>query len=339
MRKKKKYVLLGVIIILGGLIAFHIYKNAMSDTEAAHGNLGIYTDKEMDEMFDKHFSMLQMDVLSNYSLGEVEECVGLEIGGILCRKEDICVVDSAEHRLFTLDAQGNISNIIGSVGNGPLEFLNPSGIAEHGGRIYVLDAGNRRIQVLDSDFTYEKEIKFPEDMDADIKNVNSIAVDGDGNIFTSCAGIGYSQILCYRNADGSFVELGENFYGTVAGYDGEVYAINIGMAVGENKRKASGWRSGANYLYSVTTDSMQRICELPYGISVLGFVVVRDGLVCMSGGYGTVDFYGLDGVYKHSFAQKEEIKMMGALDTDECGNIYIGLPEAEKMYKIEKMEQ
>ena len=338
MRKKKIYMFFGAIIVLGGLVAFRFYKSLMSNLDAVHGNLEIFTEKEMDEMFDKHFSMLPVEVLRDYRLGEVEEGVGLEIGGILCREEDICVVDSAEHRLLVLDAEGKICNTIGNVGNGPLEFLNPCGIAAHEGRIYILDAGNRRIQILNSDLTYEREIMFPDNIDAGIKNVNSIAVDGVGNVFISCADIGYSQILCYKCADDSFIELGENFFGTVAEYDGEVYAINIGLAVGENKRKASGWRSGANYLYSVTPDSMQRICELPYGISVLGFAVGEDGLVCMSGGYGTVDFYGLDGAYKYSFAQMEEIKMKGYLDTDENGYIYIGLPEVKSMYKIEKME-
>jgi DNA-binding beta-propeller fold protein YncE len=65
----------------------------------------------------------------------------------------IYVADSGNHRVLVFDFQGKWLKIIGSEGQGPAEFLNPSGlfILEDGG-LAVADVDNNRIQIFDRDW-------------------------------------------------------------------------------------------------------------------------------------------------------------------------------------------
>ena len=71
--------------------------------------------------------------------------------GILCREQDIILVDRGKDCLIRADYEGNFIQSVGGTGNGPLEFVSPTGIASFKGRIYVIDSGNNRVQVLSKD--------------------------------------------------------------------------------------------------------------------------------------------------------------------------------------------
>lgn len=64
----------------------------------------------------------------------------------------------------------------------------------------------------------------------------------------------------------------------------------------------------------------------------------EDGILCVSGTYHSVDFYGYDGAYKYSYVFNEEIEMYSSLAMDESGTVYAGLPYAEKVLEIKKVD-
>lgn len=71
----------------------------------------------------------------------------------------IYVADSGNHRVLVFDFQGKWLKTIGSEGQGPAEFLNPSGlfILEDGG-LAVADVDNNRIQIFDKDWEFAHSI-------------------------------------------------------------------------------------------------------------------------------------------------------------------------------------
>ncbi len=58
------------------------------------------------------------------------------------------------------DKDGNIVKLVGGPGPGPLQFRTPHGIAvDKQGNVYVADRGNGRVQVLDNNLNFVREIK------------------------------------------------------------------------------------------------------------------------------------------------------------------------------------
>jgi DNA-binding beta-propeller fold protein YncE len=71
----------------------------------------------------------------------------------------IYIADSGNHRILVFDFQGKLLKIIGSKGQGPAEFSNPSGlfILEDGG-LAVADVDNNRIQIFDKVWEFVESI-------------------------------------------------------------------------------------------------------------------------------------------------------------------------------------
>lgn len=81
----------------------------------------------------------------------------------------IYVADAGNHRILVFDLQGKLQRIIGSEGQGPGEFSNPTGIdilKESG--LAVADFGSNRIQIFDKSGEFIRSIKTKEVRVADI---------------------------------------------------------------------------------------------------------------------------------------------------------------------------
>jgi DNA-binding beta-propeller fold protein YncE len=101
-------------------------------------------------------------------LGKVEggEPYFASPSGIAIEKETgkIYVCDAPRHMLIILDKQGHILGHFGKRrgGKGPGEFRYPSRIVLVGEEVVVLDSGNSRLEILDLEGHYRREIKIPE---------------------------------------------------------------------------------------------------------------------------------------------------------------------------------
>lgn len=339
MGKRKILIAISIGIICGILFWVVGTQNKEMDVEKIErGELGIFSNEEIDKLYEeKYCARESTEILENYSLSELNQIEGRTIHGIICREKDILLIDEKDSCILVFDKEGNQVDSIGEVGNGELEFIKPSGIAQHNGYIYVLDAGNNRVQILDVNLTYKESIYFPKELQDKATSLNSIAIDKDGNIYLASTEVRYCNILCYNNETKDFIELGKYFYGIVAEYQGNVYAVNVGMAKKDKKGNTIGWRSGMNCLYMVSLDGLRQMCELPYGLTPTGLLPIEEGIVCASGAYGTIDLYGMDGIYKYSYANSEYTISFACVDMDEHGNIYVGLPLYEKVFVIKKV--
>jgi DNA-binding beta-propeller fold protein YncE len=87
--------------------------------------------------------------------------------------------EDGKDRIQVFTPDGNFVREWGKYGEGPGEFHRPQGIALAGGRLYVTDVANHRIQVFEAaDGRFVREwggVKYP----------YGISVDGDGNVLVA----------------------------------------------------------------------------------------------------------------------------------------------------------
>jgi hypothetical protein len=69
---------------------------------------------------------------------------------IVCDDESVYVLDSADADIKIYARDGAFRRTIGRKGQGPAEFRLPNDLDVFGGRIYVADSANRRVQILDA---------------------------------------------------------------------------------------------------------------------------------------------------------------------------------------------
>ena len=73
---------------------------------------------------------------------------------IVCEKEEIYILDSGDADIKVFAADGAFRRSLGKKGAAPGEFRLPGDMDVLGGRLYVADSANRRVQVLDSRGAY-----------------------------------------------------------------------------------------------------------------------------------------------------------------------------------------
>ena len=121
-------------------------------------------------------------------------------GVALCSDNSVLV--AAHHCMKKYSLDGKFMASVGTKGSGLLEFNDPRGIATNDKNVYVCDAGNNRIQVLNEDLTYYSsfgsygsgpgQMNFPED----------IAIDSSGKVFVADYKNNRIQVL---NPEGQFL--------------------------------------------------------------------------------------------------------------------------------------
>ena len=161
---------------------------------------------------------------------QIEECTleDMEQPAGICRFQDkIVVSDKEKHCLFVLNPDGELLECIGALGGGQVEFMQPTGLTVHDDRLYVLDAGNDRIQILDGDFEFVESIALGALVHKQGDHFYiDIAVDGDGIIYVSTDSTGRLDSFLYFVEDGEVSHLETPFVGYLAECDGEVYAAD-----------------------------------------------------------------------------------------------------------------
>lgn len=92
----------------------------------------------------------------------------------------IFVCDPPRHMVILLDKQGHILGHFGKRrgGKDPGDFRFPTRLAISGSDVFVLDSGNSRLQVLDLDGRYRREISIPE-----LSVETGLAVDAQKRIY------------------------------------------------------------------------------------------------------------------------------------------------------------
>lgn len=102
------------------------------------------------------------------------------------------VCDKQRHMVIIMDNRGRVMSKIGKRGGGnqPGEFRFPTQVVVSGGEVFVLDAGNMRIQVLNIEGHFLRAINLP-----NVDNRTGLAADDHGNIYVSDPDLSQIQIF------------------------------------------------------------------------------------------------------------------------------------------------
>jgi DNA-binding beta-propeller fold protein YncE len=137
-------------------------------------------------------------------------------------------IESTQHQVIVYDAAGNKVKTIGERGNGPGEFNLPIQAAvAPDGTLYVLDAGNFRVQAFDPEGNYLREWGKVGRNFGDFARPRGIAVDEDGNVYVTDSAFRNFQI--FNPAGKLLMAIGGEDYDDEPGQ----YSLPAGIAVDE----------------------------------------------------------------------------------------------------------
>ena len=111
--------------------------------------------------------------------------------------DNILVVDGGNHCIQTFRSDGQFVKMVGTRGNGQLQFFSPVGVAihPHNKKVYVADRTNDRIQILNPDLTFSSTIN-----NCGVKPWD-VAFDNTGNVYIADCGNRCIQVF---TAEGKF---------------------------------------------------------------------------------------------------------------------------------------
>lgn len=255
--------------------------------------------------------------------------------GILCRTDDILVCDRRENCIVILNKEGEYAGKVGALGSAPLEFIRPTAIAQDQNYLYVIDSGNERIQVLDHQMSFVREIALPEPSASEYDFFFDIAVVPDGDIYLTANFLDKKRARIYRvSEDGAVIwKSPEPFFGFLMSEGEEVCSVN--MLVLYETKSAWGARPGDTKLRSVTED--KDISDLPYKYSPSDFVFYESCYYCLSGLTATLDRLDENGTYLDSLVSLPPFSEgYSYLDVSSDGMFYVTDQATGSVYIVRK---
>ena len=117
---------------------------------------------------------------------------------------NILTVEGDSHSIQKFTSAGNFIKAVGKQGDKPLEFLDPIGIAIHplNKKVYVVDSGNCRIQILNHDLTFSSSFGSEGRNDGQFQLPRDVACDRTGNVYVVD---GYNDCIQVFTAEGEFL--------------------------------------------------------------------------------------------------------------------------------------
>ena len=255
--------------------------------------------------------------------------------GVLCRDQDIILVDRGKDCLIQADYDGNFIKSVGETGNGPLEFVSPTGITSFQDKIYVIDAGNNRVQILTKNLQFEDEISLTTDSDSPTVYEN-IAVESEHTIYLCGDSLMDRSITKWK--DGKMTKIGENFYGSIYGNEGQIYAVNRGNICVDTDEIAMTVVSGDNYLFQIKNDKLTVLGKLPDGLSVNAFTCFDDQLICFASSLAKMYEFNIDGEWEKTLAVfkdlNEKIDLRNYISAADPQQIFLTNPQTGEVFRI-----
>lgn len=306
--------------------------------ESKDGPLPIY-EREDKELSSENSALKTLEdvYISGYKAEEWNVVGVEEASGILCRQEDVIIADRASDCIIAADYTGDILKKVGQTGNGKCEFLNPAAIAEYDDEIYILDQGNQRVQILDHDLNYVREIELKDTRTADPDYVPGMLAVNASGVYVS----GYSlrNPVVDRYIRNEIEEIGENFLGTICNYEEQLYLIN--SMVRTYDKESDGFHavsSGPEWLFMIEGTELLKKCSLPNGLFITDFIADDKGIVCISASGYSVFRLDWDGEYKETIAKIDGIQdeEYPKISVNEQEEYYIAMPKASKIYRCYK---
>lgn len=282
------------------------------------------------------------DVIIVYEDGYEAEIISvleeeIRINGMICRAEDMLAVDTSGNRILRLNYEGEIIETIGNTGNGAGEFLNPTEIAVYEDKLYILDAGNLRIQVMNQNFEVENIISLEGLGTYSIGELyDSLAVVNENMIFLTTS---YDYKIYLIKNQKEMIVLEDNFCGTCTAENGKAYFAQSMILTDSMGNAVSGKVFYAEY------DEKESLVknQLPYHNTPLDIVISGEDMFVINGSYRAVERCDLNGdynstIYKFLKSINDRIMNFTELSMDENDNFYVYdryNNEIQKVYKVQ----
>lgn len=255
-------------------------------------------------------------------------------------KDSLYITDTDNERIVISDKDGKLIRTVGETGNGPLQFIKPTGITKDArGNIYVVDAGNNRVQVLDNKDNFLKEYvvkEFP--YLPDVSYLNDITVH-NGTIFltTQTMDQAWATVISITE-DGKTQLIGKEIAGHIVRAEDKVQFVSEGEYVEYEDGKS--FESGRNYMINILPDNqLGEVHELPYKYTAGDIQSHNQELYMFSKTYLTLDRFDLEGNYvSSSYRFRGELdELMGLESFAFAGDDVIVLNSmTSKLYLLKK---
>ena len=257
--------------------------------------------------------------------------------GIACSAGNLLVTDVENHCLVVLDQDMNPIQTIGKLGSAPLEFNGPTAIAINDDNYYILDNGNRRVQILNADFEYVDSVPLREEVNVYGLPYQDIAVDSRGTVYFSSGSPAPGTADVCKVEDGQSVPVLRKVSGFLTAHAGEVYFINKGEFASSKKGTILDYNAPC-YLYREATGEKT---DLPSALTAFDFVVEDSCLYCLTHGGARIQKLSLAGDYIETIADftlgaESELKwcMTPYIASDGEGNFYTTNSDHGVIYKV-----
>lgn len=147
----------------------------------------------------------------------------------------LLITDEENNRVLLQDPETGEVEVKATAGNGPGEFLSPRGIdVSSDGMVYIVDAGNERVQVLDKKLNYKREVdlKDKDRKESSIPYILDVAVDSSGYMFVTSITTSNEKGAVYQIPPdykaGDKLQTQDIDYGGSTCSDGEyIYTMNL----------------------------------------------------------------------------------------------------------------
>jgi|GEM_PF-1280595 len=222
--------------------------------------------------------------------------------GIWVNEENIVVSDKEDHKLVVLDKEGNRIREIGKIGGGPLEFSNPTDIYhdEENGYLYVLDNGNKRVQILSENLEYLNEISLSDMVElTDPMNYSSVIADKE-YLYISLNSASKGDLNIYRiSAQGEINKTELICSGTLFKDGADIYIAEMMVFEFPESKNSPGMfdaigGAGETYLYKLNGIKAEKIAPFPYMYTPCDVIKYKDTYYIASALWGLVESFKLE---------------------------------------------
>jgi DNA-binding beta-propeller fold protein YncE len=98
-------------------------------------------------------------------------------------EQRIYITDTLRNKIFVMDMQGTVMATIGKPGTGDAEFNSPTELRLNGPELFVVDAMNFRVQVLDRSGSFHYAIGKLGDSTGSMFRPKGISFDSEGHLY------------------------------------------------------------------------------------------------------------------------------------------------------------